>query len=184
VHDGNQGLIKALKSAWPQVPRQRCIAHKIRNVLDRVPRKHQAEVKRALTKIFYAPDLEEALEAVEAFAARYGKAFPAACGVLAKDLADCLTFYRFPQSHWKRLRTSNVIERAFREVRRRTDVVGRFPGEMAALVLIWATLEEDRLAWRGVRMDADLRQRIAKAARTASTQSIDVSVLDRYLEAA
>ena len=184
VHDGNQGLIKALKSAWPQVPRQRCIAHKIRNVLDRVPRKHQAEVKRALTKIFYAPDLEEALEAVEAFAARYGKAFPAACGVLAKDLADCLTFYRFPQSHWKRLRTSNVIERAFREVRRRTDVVGRFPGEMAALVLIWATLEEDRLAWRGVRMDADLRQRIAKAARTASTQSIDVSVLDRYLDAA
>jgi transposase-like protein len=183
VHDGNPGLIKALKGAWPRVPRQRCIAHKIRNVLQRVPRKHQTEVKRALTKIFYAPDLEEALEAVKAFAARYGKAFPAACGVLAKDLADCLTFYRFPQEHWKRLRTSNVIERAFREVRRRTDVVGRFPGEMAALVLIWATLEEDRLAWRGVRMDDRLRLRIAEASKVAG-ERIDVSVLDRYLEAA
>jgi len=113
----------------------------------------------------------------------FGKAV-AWCAVLAKDLADCLAFYRFPQSHWKRLRTSNVIERAFREVRRRTDVVGRFPGELAALVLIWAKLEEDRLVWRGVRMDADLRQRIAEAARAASTGSIDVSVLDRFLETA
>jgi transposase-like protein len=183
VHDGNQGLIKSLKSAWPRVPRQRCIAHKIRNVLDRVPKKHQAEVKRALVKIFYAADLDEALEAVQAFAAKYGRSFPAACGVLAKDLADCLVFYRFPQEHWRRLRTSNVIERAFREVRRRTDVVGRFPGEMAALVLIWATLEEDRLVWRGVQMDDGLRLRIVEASRTAA-ERIDVSVLDRYLEAA
>ena len=184
VHDGNAGLIKALKGAWPRVPRQRCIAHKIRNVLDRVPKKHQTEVKRALTKIFYAADLEEALEAVKAFAAKYGRSFPAACGVLAKDLADCLTFYRFPQEHWKRLRTSNVIERAFREVRRRTDVVGRFPGEMAALVLIWATMEEDRLVWRGVQMDGDLRMRIVEAAKTVSADAIDISVLDRYKEAA
>jgi len=145
--------------------------------------KHQAEVKRALTKIFYAANLDEALATVKAFAAKYGRSFPAACGVLAKDLADCLTFYRFPQEHWRRLRTSNVIERAFREVRRRTDVVGRFPGEMAALVLIWATLEEDRHVWRGVQMDGDLRLRIAEASRTAG-ESIDVSVLDRYLEAA
>jgi len=77
-----------------------------------------------------------------------------------------------------------VIERAFREVRRRTDVVGRFPGEMAALVLIWVTLEEDRLAWRGVRMDGRLRLRIIEASRQAAAEAIDVSVLDRYLEAA
>jgi transposase-like protein len=76
--------------------------------------------------------LDEALCAVKAFAAKYGKTFPAACGILAKDLGDCLTFYRFPQEHWKRLRTSNVIERAFGEVRRRTDVIRRFPGEASA----------------------------------------------------
>ena len=184
VHDGNAGLIKVLKGAWPNVPRQRCIAHKIRNVLDRVPKKHQAEVKHALTKIFYAADLDGALAAVESFATRFGKRFPSASGVLAKDLADCLTFYRFPQEHWKRLRTSNVIERAFREVRRRTDVVGRFPGEMAALVPIWATMEEDRLVWHGVQMDGDLRMRIVEAAKTASADAIDVSVLDRYKDAA
>jgi transposase-like protein len=184
IHDGNQGLIRALRSVWKQVPRQRCIAHKIRNVLERVPKKHQGRVKRELVKVFYAASLEEALAQVKLFAEKFGKEFPACCGTLAKDLADCLTFYLFPQQHWKRLRTSNVIERGFREVRRRTDVVGRFPGEMPALTLIWATLEQDRMKWRGVFMDEDLRGRIAQAAQEASTQKIDVSVLDRYLEAA
>ena len=76
-----------------------------------------------------------------------------------------------------------MIERAFREVRRRTDVVGRFPGEMVALVLIWAVLEEDRLVWRGVQMDDALRLRIVEVSQAAD-ERIDVSVLDRYLEAA
>lgn len=184
IHDGNQGLIKALRCVWKDVPRQRCIAHKIRNVLDRVPKKHQARVKRELVKVFYSASLEEALAQVKVFADKFGKEFPAACGTLGKDLADCLTFYRFPQQHWKRLRTSNVIERAFREVRRRTDVVGRFPGEMAALTLIWATLEQDRMKWRGVQMDKDLRSRIVQAAKEATSEKLDVSVLDMYLEAA
>lgn len=184
IHDGNKGMAAALKSVWKEVPRQRCIAHKIRNVLARVPRAHQAEVKRALRNIFYAPCLAEAMAAVNAFAAKYGKRFPTACGILAKDLEDCLTFYRFPEMHWKRLRTSNVIERAFREVRRRTNVVGRFPGEMAALTLIWATLEEDRLKWRGVQMDDDILQAVAKLREEAPLEEIDLSVLDKYRDAA
>ena len=112
IHDGNQGLIKALRCVWKDVPRQRCIAHKMRNVLERVPRKHQARVKKEVVKVFYAASLEEALAQVKVFAEKFGKEFPSACGTLAKDLQDCLTFYRFPQQHWKRLRTSNVIERA------------------------------------------------------------------------
>jgi len=184
IHDGNPGMAKALKTVWTDVPRQRCIAHKMRNVLGRVPRAYQADVKRALRKIFYAPCLSEALEAVKAFAATYGKRFPTACGILARDLKDCLTFYRFPEMHWKRLRTSNVIERAFREVRRRTNVVGRFPGEMAALTLIWATLEQDRLKWRGVQMDEDILQAVAKIRKEGTFQEIDLSVLDMYREAA
>ncbi len=184
IHDGNKGLIKALKTAWKEVPRQRCIAHKMRNVLNRVPKKHQPRVKRELTKIFYAADIDEALKAVESFAAKFGSTFPSACGILRKDLGDCLTFYRFPQMHWKRLRTSNVIERAFREVRRRTDVVGRFPNETAALTLIWATLEGDRLKWRGVRMDAELENQIAQAAKEVKLKKLDLTALDIYLEAA
>jgi len=191
IHDGNTGLIKALRCVWKDVPRQRCIAHKIRNVLDRVPKKHQGRVKRELVKVFYAASLEDALAQVRVFAEKFGKEFPAASGARgaprgtpAKDLKDCLTFYRFPQQHWKRLRTSNVIERGFREVRRRTDVVGRFPGEMAALTLIWATLAQDRMKWRGVQMDEELRSRIVQAAKEVISEEFDVSVLDKYLEAA
>jgi transposase-like protein len=184
IHDGNAGMAKALKSVWKDVPRQRCIAHKIRNVLSRVPKANQAEVKSALRKIFYAPCLDEALQAVQRFAAKFGKRFPTACGVLARDLADCLTFYRFPEMHWKRLRTSNVIERAFREVRRRTNVVGRFPNETAALTLIWAALEQDRLKWRGVQMDRDILQAIEKIREEVSPRIIDLSVLDAYRDAA
>ena len=184
IHDGNPGMAKALKAVWKDVPRQRCIAHKIRNVLNRVPKAHQAEVKRSLRNIFYAPCLEEALEAVKAFAAKYGQRFPTACGILARDLRDCLTFYRFPEMHWKRLRTSNVIERAFREVRRRTNVVGRFPCETAALTLIWATLEQDRLKWRGVQMDEDILNAVAEVRKEGTFQEIDLSVLDVYRDAA
>jgi len=184
VSDGNAGLIKALKGVWPEVPRQRCIAHRMRNILERVPRRHQAEVKRELPKIFYAANLEEALSATRAFVAKFGPRYPAACGVLGKDLADCLTFYCFPQEHWKRLRTSNVIERAFREVRRRTDVVGRFPNENSALVLLWATLEQDRLKWRGLRMPQGVRERIVAGSQTAVTEKLDLEFLQEYIEAA
>jgi len=86
--------------------------------------------------------------------------------------------------HWKRLRTSNVIEWAFREMRRRTNVVGRFHGEMAALTLIWATLEQYRLKWRGVQMDEDILQAVAKARKEAPSQKIDLSVLGMYQQAA
>lgn len=108
-----------------------------------------------------------------------------ACETLCRDLYDCLTFYRFPQAHWKRLRTSNVIERALREVRRRARVVGRFPNELSALTLVFATLEQDRLKWRGVRIDDELRAEIKEAILQA--KKIDVFVIeavDSYLEAA
>jgi transposase-like protein len=55
------------------------------------------------------------------------------------------TFYRFPERHWKHIRTTNVLERSFKEVRRRTNVVGRFPNETSALVMVFDTLEEERL---------------------------------------
>jgi transposase-like protein len=108
---------------------------------------------------------------------------PTACGILAKDLADCLTFYRFPEMPSKRLHTSNIIERAFREVRRRTNVVSRLPGETAALTLIWANLEQDRPKWRGVRMDEDILNAIAELGKEAF-EELDLSALDAYREAA
>lgn len=185
IGDGNGGLIRAVKTVWPDVPRQRCTAHKVRNILDRVPQKHRAEVKRALGKIFHAPCREEAVSAVKSFIEENGKRFAMACETLCRDLYDCLTFYSFPQAHWKRIRTSNVIERAFREVRRRTDVIGRFPDEQSALVLVFAVLEEDRLKWRGIRMDDELRAAAISASETLKKQAdFRIREVDKYLKAA
>lgn len=159
ITDGNPGLLRALKDIWTEVPRQRCTVHKTRNVLTRIPKKYRDEVKRALNKIFHAASLEDALDAANEFERNYGKMFPTATDVLANGLSDCLTFFRYPERHWIRIRTSNVLERAFREVRRRTDVVGRFPDEMSALAMVFGVLEEERLKWRGVRMrDEELTQ--------------------------
>ncbi len=105
---------------------------------------YAAHVPR-LRAVFYAPCLDEAKGTAAAFLAKWGERLPTACGTFATDLEDCLTFYSFPEAHWKRTRTSNVLERAFKEVRRRTRVVERFPTERSALVLIWASIEQGRL---------------------------------------
>jgi transposase-like protein len=163
ITDGNPGLLRALKEVLPEVPNQRCTAHKTRNVLARVKKSRQEEVKRSLGKIFHAACLEDALRAAEEFHRRYGKEFPSATEVLAKGLSECLTFYTYPEVHWRRIRTSNVIERAFREVRRRTNVIGRLPDEGSALALVFGVLEEDRLKWRGLQMDDDQKEGVVLA---------------------
>jgi len=127
------------------VPRQRRIVHRIRNVLAKVPKRSQDEVKKALSRIFHAACLEDATEGAKGFLTRYGRELPTATETLVKHLEECLTFYRFPERHWKHIRTSNVIERPFKEVKRRTNVVGRFPGEISALIVVFGVLEEERL---------------------------------------
>lgn len=184
VSDGCPGLIAAVKAIWPDVPRQRCTAHKTRNVINRVPRKHQARVKHDLSKIFHAASLDEAKRAAGAFLSKYGDEFPTACETLCRDLEDCLIFYRFPEAHWKRIRTSNVIERAFKEVRRRTRVVGRFPTEKSALVLIWASIEQDRLNWRGVKITPAILEGVVQAIEGLKASPIRIDSARKYLAAA
>jgi transposase-like protein len=174
ITDGNPGLLRALREVMPEVPTQRCTAHKTRNVLARVKKSRQEEVKRALGKIFHAASLEDAKMAANEFYRRYGKEFPSATEVLAKGLSDCLTFYVYPEVHWRRIRTSNVIERAFREVRRRTRVIGRLPNEGSALALVFGVLEEDRLKWRGLRMDDDEKEAVVVAFERLREKPIEV----------
>lgn len=174
ITDGNPGLLRGLNEVMPQVARQRCTAHRTRNVLARVKKSRQGEVKRALNNIFHAACLEDALSAASEFNKRYSKEFPTATEVLATSLSDCLTFYRFPELHWKRIRTSNVLERAFLEVRRRTDVIRRLPDEKSALALVFGVLEEDRLKWRGVKMDDEVQQAIVLAFKQVKEEPIRV----------
>jgi len=176
ITDGNQGLLRAIDEVWPEVPRQRCVVHRTWNVLARVPRRRQAEVKKALSSIFQAACLDDAKAEAQRFVARYCREFPTATEVLVRHLEECLTFYRFPERHWKHIRTSNVLERAFKEVRRRTNVVGRFPTEMAALAVVFGILEEERLKWRRVRMKAEDIAWIEEATRSLGEEPIKLKL--------
>jgi putative transposase len=181
--DGNPGLHKAVKDVWPEVPRQRCAVHRIRNVLARVPKKKQDEVRKAVTRIFYAACLDDARDEARQFLSRYSREFPTACEVLAKHLEECLTFYRFPERHWKHIRTSNVIERSFKEVKRRTRVVGRFPNETSALVMVFSLLEEERMKWQKVGMRAEDIAWIEEASKALEQEPIRLEFLEEALVA-
>jgi len=183
ITDGNQGLLKAIKDIWPEVPRQRCAVHRIRNVLARVPKKRQDEVREALHRIFYAACLDDARGEAKQFLSRYSREFPTACETLASHLEECLTFYRFPERHWKHIRTSNVIERVFKEVKRRTRVVGRFPNETSALVMVFSLLEEERVKWQKVGMRAEDIAWIEEASKALEREPIKLEFLEEVLVA-
>jgi transposase-like protein len=129
-------------------------------------------VKRALHGIFYAGGLREARALAERFFAGFRREFPSACELLERHLGECLTFYRYPEAHWKYLRSTNILERAFREVRRRTQVIGRFPDEMAALELIFGVLEEKRLKWHRLNLQPEDVADIERAVKSLDEEPV------------
>jgi len=153
--DGCPGLIKAVREVFPNSDIQRCTKHKTENVLDKVLKEDRDKVKESLRKIFYASTYEHAKEAVELFKDRWGKKYPSAVEILMEDIELCLTYYKYPYRHWKRIRTTNVVERSFREVKRRTKGVGRFQDEERALAMVYWQLKE--LRWYGVSMTKEAR---------------------------
>ncbi len=159
VSDGAPGLIAAVELVFPHSLRQRCVIHRARNVLAKVPVEHQAELKAAFWALFddTGPEPDDAAIAVvrgraEKFSATYAKRFPAAVDCLMSDFASLTTYLRFPPGHHARIRHSNFIERTFGETRRRVKVIGRLPGERSCLGLVWAVLDRASRGWRGVVM--------------------------------
>jgi transposase-like protein len=140
VADGHLGIWSALATIYPESAEQRCWNHKLRNVLDTVPRKHQAEVKAALQAIATADTAREATALRDTFTRTYRRAHPKTAERLARDWERMIAYYAFPQAHWKHLRTTNIIESPFAAVRLRTSAAKRFAKVDHATALIWKTL--------------------------------------------
>jgi transposase-like protein len=164
VSDGAPGLIAAIEQAYPKALRQRCVIHRARNVLAKVPAGMQAEVKDAYWKTFGTEDLKtppgpKLVEIIDArlseLAARYQALYPAAAKILLTDREGLTAYLRFPAAHHHRIRHSNFIERTFGETRRRVKVIGRLPGETSCLTLVWAVLDRASAGWRGVNVTSD-----------------------------
>jgi len=138
--DGNPRIWSAVAQAWPGAEEQRCWNHRIRNVLDRLPKREHKETKEFLRAVADAPSLAEALEAREALRKRYEAWYEKAVEVLEDDWDRMVTFYRFPESHWKHIRTTNVVESPFAAVRLRTSAAKRFKRVENVTALIWQLL--------------------------------------------
>lgn len=152
ILDGAPGLKKAVKRMWPRAFRQHCQVHKMRNILAKLPRAMQGQMKRLIHQVFRAPSHGQALKRGRALIAQFRDRYRAAMECLERDLEECVTYLRFPSVHHIRIRTTNRLERLNGEGRRRTKVIPRFPTERSCLSLLFASLVAASKRWRGVKM--------------------------------
>lgn len=156
ISDGAPGLIGAVERTMGTAPRQRCLIHRVRNIIVKAARNAQADVKADYWAIFGLPaDVEPGIEAVklaqnriDVFAKCWRDSYPAAVRALLADRESLRVYLRFPRPYWTRVRHSNFIERTFGETRRRVKVIGRLPGEHSCLKLVWAVLDRASAGWR------------------------------------
>jgi len=144
VSDGGEGLIGALERSFPQSPRQRCWNHKMRNVLAKIPKRTKKEVAAALKGITTQDSRDKARDQVQAFIARYEVIYPEAVACLQRDLDACFTFYDFPKTLWRHVKTTNAIEGLFHTVRQRTNKIGAFRNETSCILIVYATIQAIR----------------------------------------
>ena len=135
ISDDHEGIKAAVSGELPGAQWQRCVVHFERNVLSHVPATSMSEVAEDLKAVFKVRRQKTARALAEEFVELYGQRFPKAVAVFEAGIGDALTYLSFPGSHHQRIRTTNMLERLFKEVKRRTRVVGVFPNETSASTL-------------------------------------------------
>ena len=160
--DGAPGLIRAFEEVFPKSLRQRCLSHKTRNVLDKIPDSIRAEVKGMVQAVYYAPNQEVATMMAAKVLETYQEAYPSAMNSFQDDFEACIAHLRCPAAHHKRIRTTNLLERSFLEERRRTKVIPRFFTEKSCLKLVFATLWRASQRWHGIRISEIERQQLRR----------------------
>jgi transposase-like protein len=148
IADAHLGLRQAVQTTMAGATVQRCRVHFVRNVLARVPKGSAEMVAAAIRTIFAQPDAAHVRDQLDVIATMLGRQFPVVEQMLHECAEELLAFADFPLSHWKKIWSTNPLERLNREVKRRTDVVGVFPNPPALLRLAGAVLVEAHDEWQ------------------------------------
>ena len=148
VTDGHSGLHRALDMVYPYVSRQRCWVHKLRNVSVKLPRKVQEACLKEAKAIYQAKSRREAIIYFWNWAKKWRSSQPKAVVCLEKDLDELLSFFNCPEAHWRKIRTTNVIERAFREVRRRIRPMSCFQNPESVDRIIYGIINHLNSTWK------------------------------------
>jgi transposase-like protein len=147
ISDAHQGLKGAIAAVFTGASWQRCRVHFLRNVLAKVPKGNAEMVAAAIRTIFAQPDGQHVREQLDVIAGMLGRQLPRVEAMLREAAEDILAFTAFPQSHWRKIWSTNPLERVNKEIKRRTDVVGVFPNPEALLRLAGAVLVETHDEW-------------------------------------
>lgn len=155
VSDGGKGLIKAIAESFPYADRGRCIAHKMRNLMNKLPKDKQIStpVKARLKEIYYASTPENAEGLANNFISTYADKYPGMIKCFQDDLSSCLVHLKYPVAHHRFIRTTNLIERSFVEQKRRTKVIPTHQNEKGAMKLVFATLIRAAKKWKNISME-------------------------------
>ncbi len=148
ITDGCAGLAAALQTVYPRALHQRCWVHKMRNLLGAVRRGDHDRVKQQAQKIYLAPSLAEARRAFLRFKWHWHLVYPGPLRRLEQDLPELLNFFQFPRPLWRKLRTTNAIERCFVEVRRRTRPMVVFTNVESVDRIIYAIFSRFNQDWQ------------------------------------
>ena len=148
VTDGCPGLAAAIPTVYPRVRHQRCWVHKMRNILEHVRKRDYDEVKQGAQAIYLAESRAQAEEAFRHFRARWRGEYGPMVRRLQRDLPELLSFFAFPRHLWRKLRTTNVIERCFVEVRRRTRPMVCFVNVESVDRIIYSIFQRFNLEWK------------------------------------
>jgi len=141
ISDACRGLVEAAAEVYPKTDWQRCVVHFYRNVFSHVPNTKVAEVARMLKAIHAQEDGKAAkAKAAEIVGRLKTMKLKTAAELVEQKVSETLTYYAYPSTHWRQIRTNNPLERIIREIRRRTRVVGAFPDGQSALMLVAARL--------------------------------------------
>jgi putative transposase len=148
VTDGCPGLAAAIQTIYPRAAHQRCWVHKMRNILEKVRKRDYDAVKTDAQAIYLADSRRQAEAAARAFCRRWRSEYPSVVRQLECDLPELLAFYRFPKHLWRKLRTTNIIERCFVEVRRRTRPMVCFVNVQSVDRIIYSIFQRFNLEWK------------------------------------
>jgi len=159
VSDGAPGIIRAIEECFPRSARQRCLAHRMRNLAVKVPTDLWPEFKARVTACYQAPSRAIARNLAEGIRADYATTVPSAVACFEDDFEACIAHLRLPVTHRQATRTTNLLERLFVEERRRLKIIPNGFGEKAVLKLMFAALIRAADRWRGLRFsELELRQ--------------------------
>ena len=182
--DGAPGMLRALEEVFPQSVRIRCWMHKMQNVLGKLPEAARAEVKKWLVAVREAPTLEAGRRIAAEVIALYQRDYPAAMKSFADDLEASLAHLRVPAEHRKFVRTTNLIERAFEEERRRTKVIPRFFDERSCLKLAFAALDRAARGWQRIHISESEQRQLAALRRELGLDPAPVETAHHHQKAA